>query len=334
MSGIKIAFAGFRHPHIFDLYKRVKKDPVFTVTAAYENSEPGLINMRKSNIPATHTDFDTFLQECNADIIAVGDYFAARGDETIKALKARKHVISDKPLCTSLSQLNEIERLCEDNSLSAFLMLDLRYRAPFIAAREIIRSGKLGEIKNIQFNGAHDLDYKNRPRWYFEEGKQGGTINDLAVHGTDLVRYLTGLEFKEVIAAVQTNAYADKEPGFRDSASFIYTLENNALVSADTSYCSPVQNGFTLPQYWRFNVWGTKGAAEFGEASDEVRIHYSGAPQIITVRGNNAQTDALSDLISEVNGKKGILGTNDSLIASRIALTLQQSANSRIQPQL
>ena len=28
--------------------------------------------------------------------------------------------------------------------------------------------------------------------WYFEEGKHGGTINDIAIHGIDLVRYLTG----------------------------------------------------------------------------------------------------------------------------------------------
>ena len=37
-------------------------------------------------------------------------------------------------------------------------------------------------------------------RWYFEDDKHGGTINDIGIHGIDLIPYLTGLSFKRTVA--------------------------------------------------------------------------------------------------------------------------------------
>ena len=53
--------------------------------------------------------------------------------------------------------------------------------------------------------------------WYFEEGKHGGTINDIAIHGIDLLRFITGKEFTKVNFAKTWNAFADKEPEFKES---------------------------------------------------------------------------------------------------------------------
>ena len=50
----------------------------------------------------THDDYRRMLREVECDAVAVGDYFARRGEIVIAALEAGKHVIADKPICTKL----------------------------------------------------------------------------------------------------------------------------------------------------------------------------------------------------------------------------------------
>ncbi len=134
------------------------------------------------------------MSDKNIDAIAIGNYYGARGRMAIDALKFGKHVISDKPLCTSTEELNEIERLADEKNLKVSLMLDLRYSGNVLAARKVIKEGRIGTVNNVYFGGQHPLMYGKRPGWYFEVGKHGGVINDIVIHGIDLICYLTGLE--------------------------------------------------------------------------------------------------------------------------------------------
>jgi predicted dehydrogenase len=60
------------------------------------------------------------LDEVEVDIVAVGDYYGVRGERVIAALERGKHVIADKPLCTSLAELDRIEQLAAEKGLSVF----------------------------------------------------------------------------------------------------------------------------------------------------------------------------------------------------------------------
>lgn len=50
-----------------------------------------------------------------------------------------------------------------------------------LALREVVRSGRIGEIQTMSFAGQHPLLRGERPNWYFEPGMHGGTLNDIAV---------------------------------------------------------------------------------------------------------------------------------------------------------
>ena len=115
---MKIAFVGFEHIHIFDVYDKVKKNSEYEIVGTflsdYELAHQDCRNgewVKKRNIERTHNSYEEMLAESGADIIAVGTSFAQRGDVIIKALRAGKHVITDKPVCTKLSELEEIAKL-------------------------------------------------------------------------------------------------------------------------------------------------------------------------------------------------------------------------------
>lgn len=323
---MNIAFAGFRHNHIYSLMKWVEKLPDINVVAAWEADEEARKIAESKGAKITHDSYEEMLKIPEIDIVAIGDYYAARGKKAIMALRAGKHVIADKPLCTDLSELDEIERLAKEKNKKVGLMLDLRYRASTVLARDIIKSGKLGKIHNISFGGQHPLSYGKRAQWYFEDGKQGGTINDLAIHGIDLVRYITGANLKRVLSARSWNAYATEVPDFLDSAQFMLELDGGIGLIADVSYASPNGCRFSPKQYWRFTIWGENGVLEFNYNENTVELLQpnTSEPQILS--GENVDSNPLKDFIADINGEKVDLNTQNVLKSTRDTLTIQKFA--------
>src|SRR5438067_1807823 len=111
---MRIAFAGFRHGHIMGFHSIVQKDPRASIAAACEEDRE---TAAKAAVKLTHDNFQQMVESVDCDVIAVGDYFARRGALILAALKAGKHVISDKPICTSLDELDQIESLSRDKNL-------------------------------------------------------------------------------------------------------------------------------------------------------------------------------------------------------------------------
>lgn len=325
---IKLAFAGFQHAHINGLYKLAQNNPDVEIVAAYEADEKARNAAQKNlGVQFTHDSYEEMLKEKSIDVVVIGDYFGIRGSLAIAALKAGKHVYSDKPICTSISELDEIERLSKEKNLKVGLMLDMRYNLLVQPIRKFLKEGSLGEVHSIFFSGQHPLMYGTRPSWYFEEGKHGGTINDIAVHGIDLIEYITGLSLKKVVGARCWNAFATEVPTFKDCGQFMVELTNGAGLMADVSYSSPNSSGYTLPFYWRFTIWGIKGVMEFCSNSRDITLALNGksGTEIITVPEVDTG-NCLSVFIDELAGKPTDIDTESIIRNSRNTLIIQESS--------
>ncbi len=326
----RFAFAGFRHVHILDLLTGVEeRDDTEVVACSEEDAAARESLAAAGRVQITHTDFATMLGEVDAEVIAIGDYYSSRGAIAIAALLAGKHVLSDKPLCTSIEEQATIERLARERGLSVFLQLDSRTYGAWITLREIIRAGEIGDVVTMRIDGQHPLLLGSRPGWYFEPGKHGGTINDIAVHAFDFVPWMTDLGWRRIVAARSWNAKAREHPHFQDSAQFLAELENGAGVSVDVSYLAPDKLGYMLPHYWRITVHGTRGMAETHLLAKEVTVitDTDTAPQQRPVAAPRTR-QYLSDFLHEIRGKTELceLRTADCLRASRLALEAQAAA--------
>ena len=109
---INLAFAGFRHSHILGLYKSAMENENVNIVGSFEENDAARIEAESKNgIKFTYDTYDAVLCDASVDAIAIGDYYGKRGEMVISALKHGKHVICDKPICTSLKELEEIEEL-------------------------------------------------------------------------------------------------------------------------------------------------------------------------------------------------------------------------------
>src|SRR5436305_1327553 len=109
---LRLAFFGFRHGHVMGLYKAAREHPRVEVVAAVEEHAETAAALRSAgSVQLTHESYAAVMRDVPCDAIAVGDYFGRRGSLIIDALRAGKHVIADKPICTSLDELATIAEL-------------------------------------------------------------------------------------------------------------------------------------------------------------------------------------------------------------------------------
>lgn len=325
---LRIAFAGFRHPHILALHRAARSGSDFSVTAACEEHEPTRKELA-DKVVFTHDTLAGMLDCGMIDVVAIGDVYARRGAIAKAALERGLHVISDKPLCTSLKELEEIERLATEKRLAVGCQLDLGENAAMLALRRVITDGRIGEPLTLTFAAQHPLRLGQRAGWYFEPGLHGGTINDIGVHAFDLATWLTGQPWSRLLSAREWNAKAAAHPHFKDSAQVHGVLENGVGFFGDFSYLAPDRAGYSLPHYWRVTVHGTRGVAETFYDATCVQVCADEDESMSEVPVGEAEPDRyLGDFVAELSGRprEGGLTTTRVLAAARLALEIQAAA--------
>ena len=324
----RFAFAGFGHAHINTLYEHVRASGELELAAACEPDENLRATAERSGVAFTHTSYREMLDDAECDIVAIGAYFGARGAIAIEALRRGKHVIADKPPCTRLEELDEIEALASASNLRLGCMLDMRNDRALAGVRHLIAAGQLGDIHAISFGGQHPLNIDTRPAWYFEEGKHGGTITDIFIHAADSIPWITGLSFETVQATRCWNALAPQYPHFEDGAQMLLSLSNGCGVLGDVSYFMPSKGGYSLPYYWRTTFFGSEGIAEVSATSDRIDITREGAVVSIAPPGDEPE-GYLAGFLGDIEGSASAesLKTDDVLRATRVALKVQKAAD-------
>lgn len=275
----------------------------------------------------THDSFEALLADCEA--VAVGDAYGRRGNLVLTALRSGRHVIADKPLCTSLDELAEIESLAASSGLKVGLMLDLRDHGNWIALREVVRSGRLGTVQTVSFSAQHPLMRQTRPSWYFEPGQHGGTLNDIAIHAIDLIPWVTGLDIDSTIAARTWNAKAVADPHFNDCGQLFLRLANGGGVLGDVSYLAPDACGYAIDNYWRMTIHGTQGFAEtsYGRKGLLVADDASKEPEALPP-AQPRPGGYLEEFLADVAGTpcQDGLTSASNLHATRLALQIEADA--------
>lgn len=335
-SRVRLAFIGFRHAHIMGLYQDAMDDPSVQVVASAEADPQSAAQLSSAGrIRLTHDDPDRLLREVECDAVAIGDVYGRRGAIAIAALRAGRHVISDKPLCTELAELSEIAELSSQRNLRVGCMLDMRARGSLRAMRAAILANAIGPVHTVTFTGQHPLLLGSRPQWYFEPSCHGGTINDIAIHAIDFIPWLTGRRITEVVAARAWNARLPQYPHFQDGAQLMLRMDNGGGVLGDVSYLAPEKSGYKLPQYWRITCHGSDGMVEV-DGNHRVTIATGSDTEPRPIDPHADMPHLCLDMF-----RRDIAGTSQGddlttaqvLSATRQALLIQQAADQQLTSQ-
>jgi predicted dehydrogenase len=206
-----------------------------------------------------YVSFDEFLEtENEIDVVAVCTPNGLHARHSIKALKAGKHVLCEKPMATRVADCIEMIKAAEASNRRLFIVKQNRYNPPIAALRKLIDEGRLGRILSIQLNC-----FWNRNAAYFANSWKGtrdldgGTLYTQFSHFIDLLYWLVG-DVSDVQAYVDNAAHGDLIE-FEDQGVAILRFDNGALgtVNFTINSCQNNMEG-------SLTVFGEKGTVKIG----------------------------------------------------------------------
>ncbi len=107
------------------------------------------------------------------------------------ALHAGKHVICEKPFTISVQEAQGIKRLAGETGKLVMMASKFRFVTDVIKARELIRSGRIGDVVSAEVVFCSFVDMTQR--WNSDPRVSGGgVLIDNGSHAVDVIRYLVG----------------------------------------------------------------------------------------------------------------------------------------------
>ncbi len=271
-----------------------------------------------------YTDYQDILKRKDIDAVVVAVPNRYHAPMTIDALNAGKHVLCEKPMATSLADARAMIEASKKTGRKLMIGHNQRLMAPHIKAKEILDSGVLGRVLTFRTTFAHPgpemwSQDKGPHTWFFKKEEAFvGSMGDLGVHKTDLIRWLLGEEVVEAAAFVDTLAKRNEKDELidvDDNAVCILRMESGAIGQLTASwtyrggednstrlYC---ENGMMVigeDPDWQVSVYFSDGqAAQYqvgAIATNEVQVE-SGIPRMFV--------DALmAGRDPEISGEEGL----------------------------
>ncbi|MFX1297882.1 MAG: Gfo/Idh/MocA family protein [Promethearchaeota archaeon] len=210
----------------------------------------------KFGIESWYTDYKELLKR--DDIVAVSictpNYLHAQ--QVIDASKAGKHIICEKPLATTLEELDKMIQAAREANV--FLMNPSHQR--FVPVLENIKSvlDLLGTITSVRYRFGHEGPYTHwhpisDEKWFFDMDKsRGGVLLDLGPHALDLLDWYFGAVEKVQGAIIHTFEKATK---VEDTAILLLKFKSGLIAELEASWVSH-------PPFNEFQIYGTKGAIQ------------------------------------------------------------------------
>ena len=197
-----------------------------------------------------YENFDSIKDNPAIDVVYVVLPNSMHAEYTIRAVKAGKHVLCEKPMATSVADCQAMIDACKAAQRKLAIGYRLHHEPLTQKAIELARS--LGTIKQITAEGGFNIG--DPTQWRLNRQLAGGgSLMDIGIYALNAVRYLSGQEPTEVYA---TSYSTPNDPRFKEveeTIAFELRFDSGLLASCLSSYglgCN------------RFRVYGTKGQIE------------------------------------------------------------------------
>ena len=246
-----------------------------------------------------YTSLDDLLRDPRVDAVFVASPNVLHAPQPIAAANAKKHVLSEKPMATTVEDAVAMVNACRGNGVKLGLGFELRFHPAHMSAKELVEKGTIGRIRMAHGQWARG-DRGQRvhiPRTGLREWwEQPELIGDasvmmgMGVHVIDLMRFLLAEDTVEAVA--MTDGQTEDQP-LEHIASISLRLSGGAIAS--------VRCGRMLPDTQNdFAIYGSDGRIAGRDTIGEGR---SGQTEVVSATVNlseSFETDFLANFVDEL----------------------------------
>src|SRR5689334_10727995 len=147
---------------------------------------------RKHRIPKVHRTYDDLLADPQIDAIYNPLPNGLHAEWTIKALRAGKHVLCEKPFSSNANEAEKMAAAAKETGRVLSEAFAYRYHPLTTHMKDLLANGALGRIQSIEARFCFLLPAPSNIRYNY--ALAGGALMDAGCYPLSLVRFLIGLE--------------------------------------------------------------------------------------------------------------------------------------------
>lgn len=217
-EALRFAAVGLDHRHIYHLVGENIAAGGECAGFCPQTSDPKVLEGFRERFPHLKPmDRERIFDDRSIDFIVSAAIPCDRAGIAVRAMRAGKDVMVDKPGATSLDQVAEIERVAAETGRIFSICFSERFvvRACEVASR-LVTEGAIGRVVQTTGLGPHRLNRAIRPEWFFRPETYGGILTDIASHQIDQFLHFTGSRDAEIVASAVANHALPDVPAFED----------------------------------------------------------------------------------------------------------------------
>lgn len=206
-------------------------------------------------VETRYTDYNELLKDPIIDAVHINTPIPNHGEQSIKALKAGKHVACTVPMATTVNECREIVDLVKSTGLKYMMMETVVYAREFLFMKEMYEKGELGKVQFLKASHQQDMDgwpdyWPGLPPMYY------------ATHCVGPVLALTKAEAEYVSCFGSGTIREDLRTKYNSS----FAVESTHIKFRDSDLSAYVYRSLfdTARQYREsFEVYGSKKSVEW-----------------------------------------------------------------------
>ena len=273
----------------------------------------------------SYATFDRIRDNPDVDAVYVILPNALHAEYTIRAARAGKHVMCEKPMAVSVQEGEAMIAACRNAGKLLMIGYRCRFEPHNELAIELARGGHVGPTRLITaehgFNASPD-------QWRLDRALSGGgSLMDIGIYSLNAARYLTGEDPVEVSAVESTDRSDPRFATVEDRINFLLRFPSGIEAACVSSYSSG---------HNAYRVTGTKGWIGMEPATPyeghAMRIRRDGVttPRNVPPARRNqfaAQLDHLAECVAA--GRKPIVPGEEGLADLKVIAAIYRSAAER-----
>jgi predicted dehydrogenase len=204
----------------------------------------------------SYENFDEIAHNRAIDAVYVALPNSMHAEYTIRAAKAGKHVLCEKPMSTNVADAEAMIAACKAAHVKLMIAYRCHYEPTNLKAIGLIRTGALGQVQAIESSFGFNIA---AGEWRLSKKLAGGgPLFDVGIYSLNACRYLTGEEPEHIAAYASVIDHDGRFNEVEENVSWTMKFPSGILASCDTTY------GADMEGYYR--VHGSKGWLEVDSA--------------------------------------------------------------------
>jgi len=278
--------------------------------------------MEKYNIPAkniyNYSNFDDIVNNKDIDLVYVTLPNGMHKEFVVRAAKAGKHVITEKPMANSPQECREMIKACKDAGVQLAIGYRLHYEPTHLEIKRLGQNKVFGQVRYIEAGFGYKtydileitkaIDFNEHSNWRLNKKLSGGgPLMDLGIYCIQASRYILGEEPVAVTAQFGIVNDPVRFAQVEESISWQMHFKSGAVANCNTSMGYNIDRLYATADEGSFELSPALSYGPFKGKSSQ------GELQFPVINQQQAQLDGICSVILEnkplpnhITGEEGL----------------------------